>query len=417
MSGEYTYEGYIERFGISFPSDTGGGSDPGPDDPTGPDPPTLELPSVSVAFDRDVVIFEDGYENSPGVFVSRCSTRTKLTVTASGGDTGGVLALSIDGGLQICPEQSGMPGYVAPNQTIEWDAYYEGVSASPSQNGAYATVTADSGIPGIDPSSDTANATVVEVKLRPKLLANNCQYRHIVGVCESVDCLHQPSSFSINWNSTGDGMIIEEDGATVFVANVTGNSAQLSVANGDTPYHSNLTIIEPSGLLCSNEITVVSNSVPQGATGGIGMKLHLYVLPLTVSFANIAVEEVPCLTGTHSGYFSNPIFSGRWSHTYAMGAGRWRNVNLGNYYGQDTSTSGDWPAPWSWGIMTWDIPIGWTYANPDEGDPQEKNFPVQYLSTWTLEADGSMSKSKHGHTVSRTTNDVIRLDGVIVNGN
>lgn len=67
--------------------------------------------------------------------------------------------------------------------------------------------------------------------------------------------------------------------------------------------------------------------------------------------------------------------------------------------------------------MTWDIPIGWTYANPDEGDPQEKNFPVQYLSTWTMEADGTISKSKHGHTVSRTTNDIIRLDGVIINGN
>ena len=413
-SGGYGYEGHVEHFDIPFPGD-GGGEPPGPgggEDPP-PDPPQ---PSVSVSFEKPVVIFEDSYEDSPGVFVPRRSTTTKLTVTAYGGENGGTLSLSVVGGLDRCSGQSGLPGYVPPGQTIEWEANYEGIAASSSQGGAVATVTFTDSETGLD-TSGAANATVVEIKLHPKIAVGNRPYRHAIGVCEAIDCLHEPSSFPIDWESTGDGIIIEENGETVFVAPVKGNSAQIVARKGNVMLPSDMTIAEPEGLLCSNVVTVIISAVPQGATGGVGMNLHLYVLPLTVSFANIAVEEVPCLTGTHFGYFTNSIFSGRWSHTYDMGAGRWRNVGSGNYYGPDASTSGDWPSPWSWGLMTWDIPIGWTYANPDEGDPQEKNFPVQYLSTWTLEADGTISKSKHGHTVSRTTNDIIRLDGVIINGN
>ena len=67
--------------------------------------------------------------------------------------------------------------------------------------------------------------------------------------------------------------------------------------------------------------------------------------------------------------------------------------------------------------MTWDIPVGWTYREPKWDESPEKNFPVQYLSMWILDDEGTISKAKHGHTVRRGTNGVVRLDGVIVNGN
>ena len=354
----------------------------------------------------------NAYENSPGVTVPRQSTRTKLTLTAHGGDDGCTFTLTVSDKLQRVPGSSSPPSSVSPGEDIEWSAYYEGVSASAQMNDATASATYTNLRTGETGNTGNITATVVEIELHPKLLVNNCPHRHMVGVCETVDCLHNPASFPIEWDATGDGMIIEENGLPVFVASVSGNSAQLSVANGGNPFFSNLPIVEPTGLLCSNQIIVVTNSVPQGVAGGIGMKLHLYVTPLTVSFANIAVEEVPCSTGNHSGYFANPAFAGCWSHTYAMGAGRWHDIQSGNYFGQDTSTSGDWPAPWSDGTMTWNIPIGWSYGETTNGDP-EKNFPVQYLSAWTMDAEGTVSKSKHGHSVSRTTNDVVRLDGVI----
>ena len=40
--------------------------------------------------------------------------------------------------------------------------------------------------------------------------------------------------------------------------------------------------------------------------------------------------------------------------------------------------------------MTWNIPIGWSYGETTNGDP-EKNFPVQYLSAWTMDAEGTVS--------------------------
>ena len=54
---------------------------------------------------------------------------------ASGGDTGASLKLTIVGGLEKCAGQSEMPAYVAPNQTFEWHANYDGVSANSSQGG------------------------------------------------------------------------------------------------------------------------------------------------------------------------------------------------------------------------------------------------------------------------------------------
>ena len=67
--------------------------------------------------------------------------------------------------------------------------------------------------------------------------------------------------------------------------------------------------------------------------------------------------------------------------------------------------------------MTWDIPIGWNHIDTEVGEPPVKNFPVQYLSVWTMDTDGTVSKSKHEHIISKSTNGIIRLDGVVVNGN
>ena len=105
VSGTYSYEGFGLPFELRFAGATGGGgTEPDPGEPPDPDPPPPppNPPSVSVSFDTDVVIFEDGYEDSPGVFKPRHSTTTKLTVTANGGDTGASLDLTIVGGLEKC---------------------------------------------------------------------------------------------------------------------------------------------------------------------------------------------------------------------------------------------------------------------------------------------------------------------------
>ena len=63
--------------------------------------------------------------------------------------------------------------------------------------------------------------------------------------------------------------------------------------------------------------------------------LSLYVLPMNVSFSNIAIEEIPNMTGVHSGYFGNPQLEQLWYHTRSQGAGRWWKVEEGNCFADD----------------------------------------------------------------------------------
>ena len=206
------------------------------------------------------------------------------------------------------------------------------------------------------------------------------------------------------------------DTGKTYLAPVVGTFATLKAKCGDVERETHVNVIEPSGLWCSNYVTsIISNAAPL-TFGGIGMKLRLYVMPFTVSFQNIAVEEVPCNRGDQFGYFTNTLFSSRWSHTSAMGAGKWLNITAGNKFGEDKSTYGEWPLPWEAGELIWAIPVGWNVKNTHSG-PQVKNFPVEYESRKTIDSEGTITQSKHNHSISKATNGVIRLDGVIINGN
>ena len=65
------------------------------------------------------------------------------------------------------------------------------------------------------------------------------------------------------------------------------------------------------------------------------MIMNIYILPLAVSFREIAVEEVPCDIGVSTGYFSFPAMAGVSSHTTQNGAGTWCNVDEDNNMGVD----------------------------------------------------------------------------------
>jgi hypothetical protein len=418
LEGDYAYGGYCKPFSFNMNDPAIGGDSSGGGDGGGPDDP--DEPSVSVSFEKDFVIFEDEYEDSPGgVVVPRFSTTTKLTLYAYGGENGGSLHFELGGGLVVVPGSNPRPTSVSAYESVEWVVYCEATNASSRLRGAVAKAKITEYLTGIVVNAKAARATAVEIKLHPLTEIGNCPNRHNIGVCEIVECLHAPKAAPIVWDSPGEGngIVFEDKGKIVFSAPITGPSAFLTASVGDASYSPELTVQEPVELMCSNVVKVITNSVTPGYTGGVGMKLQLYVLPLTVSFENIAVEEVPCEIGSHSGYFTNSAFSAFWSHTYANGAGRWRDMNSGNYYGPDRSTTGNWPPIWDSGVMSWNIPIGWNYLRTDIGEPPIKNFPIQYLSVWTMSPDGTVTKSKHGHIISKSTNGVIRLDGVMVNGN
>ena len=112
------------------------------------------------------------------------------------------------------------------------------------------------------------------------------------------------------------------------------------------------------------------------------MNLNIYVLPETVAFNGIAMEEIPTQEGVHQGYFSNIVFSNVWYHTIKMKAGRWMNVKLDNFWEVDRAWMGDemprelsngnmtydmTRGEWSEGLLIWNIPWGWGEPNRSPG--------------------------------------------------
>ena len=86
LQGSYRYEGFpLSMFAPRCPC----GTDPGDGETEPEDPP--QSAGTSVAFEDDVIFYEEAYANAPGDSVARrVSKNAKLTCTAYGGEHGGV---------------------------------------------------------------------------------------------------------------------------------------------------------------------------------------------------------------------------------------------------------------------------------------------------------------------------------------
>ena len=91
-----------------------GFDDPPPDSPSSSHDPD-DPPSLTITFSKPVVIFEDAYDDEPGVTKPRRSTRVRLTIDAYGGSQGGALWLTesnmgkltaVSGGVSLPYSQS-----------------------------------------------------------------------------------------------------------------------------------------------------------------------------------------------------------------------------------------------------------------------------------------------------------------------
>ncbi len=153
------------------------------------------------------------------------------------------------------------------------------------------------------------------------------------------------------------------------------------------------------------------------------MFLDLYVFPTNVSFYNIALMEVPTYNGFHSGYFDDLSHEAAWDHTPSNGAGRWNNVDSENkwlhhdeavFYAYDTYGNVAAPQPWSDGLIVWNIPFAWGEKNGDSGNTPIGVMGTVYNQTFMIYENGTMTVLKFGNSASRSTNGVVRLNGVIV---
>ena len=82
----------------------------------------------------------------------------------------------------------------------------------------------------------------------------------------------------------------------------------------------------------------------------------------------------------------------------------------------DRATCGAVPPPWSNGGMIWPIPMGFHTEQVPLGSPPIGEIDANVSSIYTVMPSGSVILSKLGHWISRSTNDVIVVDGVVLKG-
>ena len=428
--GHYDYEGYAKDCiggwcGCNYVPEEPEVLESEPDD--GP-----YAGGAAVSFSDAAVIFEDGYVNMPGEFVPRQSTRTTLSCVAHGGTKGGTATFSISGDdklFRVSGRSLPVTVTVPPEQKVAFEVVYEGQEPSERERDivATATFTEEDG----EPSTDDAFLTAVKVELKAVYLApeNASQNRHVYGVGEKVKLSHEPTSVSMSWSIGNADCFSElEEGSggdkILKLHYLGGTTTEIVAKSEDVEYLPAISVIEPRAIVCKRQAWD-GDCVPKGQAGGVGMNLWLYIEPMCVSFQGIDVSEIPCNTiASHSGYYSTTNFNGVLSHTLDADAGYWYHVREGNYWCQDHAWSNVRRPELSEGTMVWNIPIQW-YQRLEASGSWPRGFihadgrliggaEDAYLQEFNMTSEGTVKVTKHEHWVDRTTNDVIRLDGVVV---
>ena len=377
-----------------------------------------------MSFADDVVIFEDRYETSPGVWVERRSTTTTLTCSISGGQYGGTYSFSLDGESKLQKLGGGtMPsgGSVNAGETLRCRMEYAGQAESGGTNDITATLTFTENMTGRQISDDDS-LTAIRVKIQPQVLApeNNSRDRHVFGVRETVSCHQYPQTPQLSWSVAGNGSMSNG----VLTCPLDGALNPLAACCNGVVYQPQITVVEPAGVE-ARDVEEMVYSVASNHAGGVGMIMSLYVLPMNVSFSNIAIEEIPNMTGVHSGYFGNPQLEQLWYHTRPRGAGRWWKVEEGNCFADDEPRiegelyrvtddgifTDDPRYGWSYGELNWSCPFGWNEYNTNGETTEHGRFATGELQEMVIFSTGKTGVRKLRNTVTRDIDGKVYLNG------
>ncbi len=406
-----------------------------------PDPPEpYDGPSLTITFSKSAVIFEDAYEERPSVMQPRRSTRVRLTIDAYGGPDGGSLWLTgsnlgnlvaVDGGVSLPYSQ-----ILAAGESYHASGVYEGVMESDAANDVTVSGSLVPSVQGETIQSDT-QITVVRILLTPEVAPPEepANGRHTYGVCEFVRRFQFPSIPAVAWNPVGGGSnAVSRTGYSCYRFPLNACKNPLRVELGDAFYVPRLSCIEPSGIV-AREVALCTYGLPAGKAGGIGLRQAFYVTPFTVSFSEIAIEEVPCDEGSVNGYFRYVIEPGGWSHTRLAGAGIWLDVDTDNRASStnraideaaieeelppitpDGVETNDYSFGWMDGLMIWQIPFGWNARGTSGETPQIGNIAGTtqefYIDRW-----GHTAIRKFNNQATRRIDDRRFLNGLEVHGN
>ena len=386
---------------------------------------------ISVSFSDAAVIFEDGYANMPGEFVPRRSTRTTLSCVAHGGPNGGTATFSISGDDKLVRASGrSLPVTVTvpPEQKVAFEIVYEGKEPSERDIVATATFTEGDG----EPSSNDARLTSVKVELTPEDLPpmNPSPNRHIMGIHEKVNFAAAPAFALVKWAFEQKEL---DDDDSYFNCPWTGGVYTVSARCGGTQLDTSISVVEPV-VECREARwdEELDASAVVGESGWVGMRLSLYLLPRTVSFEWIEMEEIPVPSSQAiqpTGYFYLRPDVMHPTHDADMGAGKWSRPRL-----SDGSWTGDRaripyacppfviddPPEWAQGTMRWAIPVGCGEQVAEANERVEHALrrvlaPNPTEQVYEMGADGTLTIRKYEHTIRRDVSGRVWLDGSRVN--
>lgn len=380
-SSTCTCDGGCQAVGLyclenAFFSVVGGGCRCGFDDPSpmsqmgnGNTP----LPSFSVSFSAPAVMFEETYENSPGAWCQRRSTRVRLSIGAYGGPNGGTITLTSTNLGKLAPIGCGplvLPSSIAigPHENYSLSFMCEANSQSDVANDITASGTF------------TENGTGAAIP-------------------------------AIQWVASGNGTV-SNSLPTCYMCPIRAERGGILARIASVSYAPQIIVVEPQELICT-----AYGFLPADPLMGVGMALELKVRPLDVAFDGLQLQEVaapPNATspewGIHEGYFNDYAYTTKWYHYAWWGSGTWVSVLPGNRFGgYDQSRMHNWPQPWGSGRMTWVIPIAWKsrHSSGSSGDGQ---LEVRYTSEWTM-TDEYVIKTKHQQTLTVMESGLVFLNG------
>jgi hypothetical protein len=313
---------------------------------------------------------------------------------------------------------------IGPYETADFEAEYEGETASSQENGTIAKAKLIENETNIK-FDDEAKITVVEVTFSPTKIArdNMLSGRHKLGVCEVVACSQEPNMPLVTWVAEY-GYFHLEGSMHYFHCPLHATENPIKAVVKDIELIPNISVHEPQGVIAKN-VSFKDYGVHPGNSGYVGMELDVYISPFDVSFEEIDVEEVPNENGSHVGYFALSYFSNIWYHTSGNGAGNWIKIKEDNYFGIDlaaytesipkvylTGLDGEDFLGWYYGYLSWHIPYGWRSSKPNGSTVLPyKHFAQDTRQELTLESNGTLTISKLNCWVSRSTNEVIMIYG------
>lgn len=389
---------------------------------------------VDLAFSSRAVIFEDAYTNAPGEVVERRSTTTTLSCSAHGGPRGARLSLSLVGSEKLDaisgPDLPSSVRFIPPGQKLEFAIEYEGLLPSAAVNDIVASATLiEEETDARHFASNMVTSVSVELEALYDAPANSCRNRHQIGVGELMYCYLTPALTGIVVRPV-DAKITGVGGSRILEWGVSNINHTVTVNYGSVAYTPSVSVLAPQDVQGVNPSYRVYG-MSQGQAGCLTLVQKFMILPLSVSFSRIRIEEVPCDDEIPAvGYFTYlPTNMVSRVHNEDAGAGNWLSVGDDNIAdGLDTAGAG-FPLPrltaggeissdsscgWMDGNLVWRIPFGWNNHNAINGVPPAGTFAEGVRQVFSMSQDGDFGVSKLSNAVQRKVNGEVYFNGVRV---